>query len=124
MMFAKQAVENSLKIVKEGGYLILLEPTFSPAVMMSALFYVKKFVTRFTTKRIGILGYWNNIGEPVVSYFTHQQLIAMLASVDGCEIFETFAEKQEISWVIRMAGIWGRANSFVVLRKGNPGREQ
>jgi 2-polyprenyl-3-methyl-5-hydroxy-6-metoxy-1,4-benzoquinol methylase len=118
MEFAKQAVENSLKVVKDGGYLILLEPTFHPAFMMSALFYVKKLVTKFTTKRVGILGYWNNIGEPVVSYFTDQQLIAMLASIDGCEIYETFAERQGISWVIRMAGIWGRANSFVVLRKG------
>lgn len=118
MAFAKQAVENSLKVVKAGGYLILLEPTFRPAFMMSALFYVKKLVTKFTTERVGVFGYWNNIGEPVVSYFTHQQLIAMLASIDGCDIYETIAEKQEISWVIRMAGIWGRANSFVVLRKG------
>jgi hypothetical protein len=46
----------------------------------------------------------------------------MFASIDGCEIYETFAEKQEISWVIRMAGIWGRANSFVVLKKLKVGR--
>jgi SAM-dependent methyltransferase len=71
---ARIAVENSKRLLKPGGYLIIHEPVFSPQVAMSGVFYLKKAVTRFTNKRVGVLGYWNNVGAPVVSYYTTGQV--------------------------------------------------
>jgi SAM-dependent methyltransferase len=72
--FARIAVENSKRLIKPGGYLIIHEPVFSPQIAMSGVFYLKKAVTRFTGERVGALGYWNNVGAPVVSYYTTAQL--------------------------------------------------
>jgi SAM-dependent methyltransferase len=115
--FARQAVLNSLKLVKDGGHLIVMEPVFSPAWLATAIFHVKRFVTRFTSKRVGLLGYWNNIGEPVVSYFTQAQLVEMLSSIEGCEVREVHAEPHRVKWMMRLAGFRERADAYVVVRK-------
>jgi SAM-dependent methyltransferase len=117
MVFAGQAIENALKLVKQGGYVIVQEPVFKPALMMAAVFYLKKLVTRFTSKRVAVFANRNNIGQPVVSYLTHGQLMKMVRSIDGCDVCDTHLERRDVSWLMRMAGIWRRADSCVVLKK-------
>ena len=42
--------------------------------------YVKKGVSRITSRRVPIGGYWNNIGPPVVSYYTNEELRDMVVA--------------------------------------------
>lgn len=76
--YAALAVENAKRLLKPGGHLIVHEPVFYPHLAMSGVFYVKKAMTRVTKRRIPILGYWNNIGPPVVSYYTNEDLEEIL----------------------------------------------
>jgi SAM-dependent methyltransferase len=115
--FARQAVLNSLKLVKPGGHLIVMEPVFKPACLNTGIFYLKKLITRFTTRRVSFFGHWNNIGEPVVSYFTHEQLVTLLGALEGCEVREEYENRHRLKWMMRLAGFQGRADSYVVVRK-------
>ncbi|MDH3426592.1 MAG: class I SAM-dependent methyltransferase [Acidimicrobiia bacterium] len=64
---ARQALENCTKLITPGGRLIVVEPTFSPSLLMWALFWLKRAVGSVTSGRVE-LGAWNNLGNPVVSY--------------------------------------------------------
>jgi hypothetical protein len=59
-------------------HLIVVDEGFSPAKAVDAVFYLKRAVTRVTSRRIGILGEWNNIDPPVVFYYTNEQLVEMV----------------------------------------------
>ncbi len=76
--YAGLAVANAKRLLKPGGHLIVHEPVFYPHLAMSAVFYVKKAMTRLTKRRVPIFGYWNNIGPPVVSYYTNEDLEEIL----------------------------------------------
>jgi SAM-dependent methyltransferase len=96
--YAALAIENALALVRPGGILIIVEPVFYPAPAMDAVFYVKKAVTRVTRHRAPILGEWNNVGPPVVSYLTNEQLAAMAAG-GGRRIVERRVEPQRLAWL-------------------------
>jgi SAM-dependent methyltransferase len=85
---AQRALRNSVELLEPGGHLIVLEPIFYPSIAMDALFYLKKGVSRLTSKRVGVGGYWNNIGAPVVSYYTNEELVEMVERTPGLEIVE------------------------------------
>jgi SAM-dependent methyltransferase len=78
--YAALAVANAKRLLNPGGHLIVHEPVFYPHLAMSGVFYVKKAMTRVTKRRIPVLGYWNNIGPPVVSYYTNEDLEQILRS--------------------------------------------
>jgi ubiquinone/menaquinone biosynthesis C-methylase UbiE len=90
--YARAALHNAARLLSPGGHLLVVEPSFHPPLAMDAVFYVKKAVSRLTTRRVPILGYWNNIGAPVVSYYTHEELREMLESVPGLEIVADHAD--------------------------------
>jgi SAM-dependent methyltransferase len=89
---AALAVANAKRVLKPGGYLIVHEPTYSPAAAMTGVFWIKKGVTRLTDRRVPILGYWNNIGPPVVSYYTLDQLLTMLEAGERSELVDRHVE--------------------------------
>jgi SAM-dependent methyltransferase len=114
--YAEMAVVNSKLLLKPGGHLIIHEPVFSPPIAMSAVFYLKKFITRFTSGRVGIGGYWNNIGAPVVSYYNSDQVRRLASAgppstvVDEHEQPETlarllrpFMKRASLTLVVRLA---------------------
>jgi SAM-dependent methyltransferase len=83
---AAAAVGNALDLLRPGGHLIVVDEAFSPVWATSALFWVKKGTTRFISRRVGIFGYWNNIGPPVVSYYTRPQLVELVAAGGRTEL--------------------------------------
>lgn len=89
---ATQAVRNSLALLRPGGHLVIVDEAFRPPRALDALFYLKKAMTRLTSQRVGILGYWNNIGPPVVSYYTAGQLLHMAQAEGRAQIV---AEKRD-----------------------------
>ena len=106
--YAQLAVRNAVTLLKPGGHLIVVEPIFYPSLAMDAVFYLKKAVSKVSTKRVPIMGYWNNIGAPVVSYYTNEELASMVSGAAGLTIVE-----QDIQ-VAPMGPVLGR-----VLRKTN-----
>ena len=114
---ARAAVENSLKLLRDGGHLIVVEPTFSPAAAMSLVFWVKKIITTITGRRVGIFDTWNNIGAPVVSYLTTAELVALLASGPDCRIDDVHEEECTVNLLMRFAMISKRSDTTVVVRK-------
>ncbi len=114
---AHKALANVVKLVKPGGYVLLAEPVFAPAWAMDLVFYLKVAITRFTSERVGIFGYWNNIGAPVVSYYDCDQLRDLIGSIGGCAIVSSGVEKCEVPVVMRMAGIRDRSDATFVIQK-------
>lgn len=91
--YARTAVGNALALLPPGGHLIVLEPIFYPSWAMNGLFYLKKGVSRITDRRVPIGGYWNNIGPPVVSYYTNEELRDMVLA--GGRVREVVFEPDE-----------------------------
>lgn len=115
------AVANSLKLLKDGGHLIVVEPTFSPAAAMWLVFWVKKIVSAVTTRRIGIFDRWNNIGAPVVSYLSTAELVALLAAGAGCRVDEVHEEECAVNLMMRLAVITRKTDVTVVVQKSGAG---
>jgi SAM-dependent methyltransferase len=86
---ARRALANSADLLEPGGHLVVHEPTFSPSLAMDAVFYVKKVVSGVAPRRVAIGGSWNNIGAPVVSYYTNDQLLEMVRGTPGLEVVAT-----------------------------------
>jgi len=80
---AEKAIKNCLNILKKGGSLIIFEPVFSNYLMMDILFYLKKILSKISNKRITLFDHWNNIGVPVVSYFSKESLIKIVKQNGG-----------------------------------------
>jgi SAM-dependent methyltransferase len=114
---AMGALRNAFHLVRPGGYMIIMEPVFAPVWAMDAVFYVKRAVTAITSHRLGIFGYWNNIGAPVVSYYNVDQLRAMLNRVPCAEILEMDLQHASVAPLMRMVGIRQRADVTFVVKK-------
>lgn len=113
---AVQALDNAWALVEPGGALLVMEPTFRPSWAMWGLFHVKRVVGRLTSRRVPLLGYWNNIGEPVVSYYAHSEMKAALETLDG-ELIVANKRKKRLPFLWRLAGLTERADSVLIVRK-------
>ena len=114
----RQALENAWALVEPGGALILMEPTFRPRWVMWCLFHAKRVVGRLTSRRVPLLGYWNNIGEPVVSYYSHVEIEVAIARLGG-ELVLARKETRRLPFMWRLAGLTERADSVLILRKSH-----
>ncbi|MFH1753941.1 MAG: class I SAM-dependent methyltransferase [Candidatus Omnitrophota bacterium] len=83
------AVSNALRLVNKGGFLIVGETTFKTEAAMTALFYVKRLTTKISSKRIHLGGSEYNIGAPVVSFYSNDQVLEMIRSAGETEIVDT-----------------------------------
>jgi len=81
---ALAAIANALSMLREGGFLLIHEPVFEPRIAMDAVFWAKRVLSRLSgNRRVPVLGYWGNLGAPVVSYYSEQELLAMIARSGG-----------------------------------------
>lgn len=116
---AERALENSLALLKPSGHLLVVEPVFYPPLAMDAVFHLKRLVTRFTEGRVGVLGYWNNIGAPVVSYYNREEVRGMLQRAPAARIVRDEFYDEKLRWVVRLAGVTRRGNAtFILVREG------
>jgi hypothetical protein len=114
---ARTAIINTMRLLRPGGFLIIVEPVFAPALMMDILFYTKRLVTQFTSDRVGIGNTWNNIGAPVVSYFTHDQLLQLVGGIPHGRIVDVHRVEGLISKVMRLTFIKQRFETTLVVEK-------
>jgi len=75
---AKSAVLNALKLLKKNGYLVVIENAYAPSFPMTVLFHVKKLMSSLSNERISFLNGWNNIGAPVVSFYSIEKIKKMI----------------------------------------------
>jgi SAM-dependent methyltransferase len=114
---ARRGMVNAWQLVEEGGCLIVMEPTFRPRLVCTGLFHVKRFVSRFTRRRVPVLGRWNNLGEPIVSYFSHDELLLELAHLPGATIALDIRKRKARPLLWRLAGVTERSDSILILRR-------
>ena len=114
---AALALANALRLVKPGGHLIVIEPVFYPPVMMDVVFYVKRLVTTLAPGRIELGDQANNIGAPVVSYYTTEALTAMVHAAGSGELVDTHILPRPIGRLSKLAMIRRRDEVTLVIRK-------
>jgi len=107
-----RAIRNAFKLTQKGGEVIISEPIFEPACLNSFVFYIKKFFSRITRRRVTLFGHWNNIGEPLVSYFTINEIKELAHKYN---IVEFKLEKYKSTFLINF--FFKRLEVFVVLRR-------
>lgn len=110
----RKALQNSMKLLRSDGYLLILEPVFAPSLSMDLVFWAKRLITSFTSRRINILKLnkgFSNIGSPVVSYLGPKELRSMIEHIPGLRIVKWHEEHKEVSWIMRL----GLIGSFAVL---------
>ncbi len=89
---AVTAVANALTMLDEGGTLLIHEPVFEPKLAMDAVFWAKRGISRVSgNRRVPVLGYWGNLGAPVVSYYSAEELVRIIEEGGG-KVVEDFDE--------------------------------
>ncbi len=101
--------------MRPGGALFVLEPVFYPALTMSLVFYVKRAVTTITTRRVQLFDRWNNLGAPVVSYYTNEELRRMTEADPRSELLAVRSVPGRITALQRAALIYRREDTTLVL---------
>lgn len=101
-------------MLKKGGSIMIVEPVFEPSFLMTLIFYVKKICSLFSKNRIGIFGYWNNIGSPIVSYLSRKQLEEIIER-NGLKIIHNKQKTGSSGLLMRFTGV-KRSDFFAVLR--------
>lgn len=99
---AKSAVRNAMKLLKKNGYLVVIENAYSPSFPMTVIFYIKRFMSSLSNKRVAFLNGWNNIGAPVVSFYTNDQIRRM---IPADIVKDEAVDYPDLSLVWKLAGI-------------------
>jgi SAM-dependent methyltransferase len=111
---ARGAVDIALRLLHPGGLLVVVEPVYYPPLAMDALFYVKKLFTRLSSGRIGLGDYWWNIGAPVVSYYTNEELQEMVTAGGRAELVARDIDPAPLG---RLGALLSKTNTTLVVRK-------
>lgn len=117
LKYAREGLANAWSLVEPGGTLIIEEPTYRPRWLMGGLFYVKRLVSSLVPGRVTIFGHWNNLGEPVVSYFSHAALVQEASELPGATLVLDMRRLRRRSLAWRLIGVRERAGSLLALRK-------
>ncbi len=112
---AERGFANALRLARPGGHMVVVEPVFHPPAVMTAVFYLKRAVTTVTSRRVELLDTWNNIGAPVVSYLTDEELLSFARSSGG-RVVSLQHEERDLHPLMRVAGIRRRHETTLIIR--------
>jgi len=109
---ALTAVTNAIKILKPGGHLLIYEPAHYPRFMMWWVFWIKKCFSLVASNRIEMGKKWINLGLPVVSYFTNEQIVDLIEEIKGVGLIDAqYNEPKKLGLGI------SRTSSTFIIRK-------
>ena len=97
---AERGLANAARLARSGGLVVVLEPVFEQRGLgvvvrpNGSIFWMKRAVTSVTSRRVPILGYWNNIGAPVVSFYSGDEVAAMTARA-GLDLVHRDSREQQ-----------------------------
>jgi SAM-dependent methyltransferase len=110
---ARAAVANAVRLLRPGGHLVIVEPTFTPAPAVATLFWIKRLASWVTTRRLTVGGAWNNLGAPVVSFYSPDQIRVWAREAGAIEVFET--EHEPLSRLA--AALFTKTTTTLVIRR-------
>jgi SAM-dependent methyltransferase len=115
---ARVALSHAVSLVRPGGHVVVHEPVFYPPWTMDLVFYAKRIAATVTSRRLEILDQWNNLGAPVVSYYTNEDLREMATGDPRAELLDLRSEPAYLSSLQRAAFIRRREDTtLLILRK-------
>jgi SAM-dependent methyltransferase len=114
---ARLAFAHCLSLVRPGGHVFVLERVFYPSWMMDVVFYVKILAVKLTSRRLELFDQWNNLGAPVVSYYTNEELRQMAADDPRAEVLDLRSVPAYLSSLQRAAFIRRREDACLVIRR-------
>ena len=104
---AVQATRNALSLVGPRGRLIVVEPTYAPGWLMTVLFWLKRAAIAVTGNRRLELGRWNNLGAPLVSYYSPDEIDEIVREAGG-KVIRHRDRDARLRRLPRLAGVRGR----------------
>lgn len=124
---ASEGLRNAASLARPGGLVVVLEPVFTPRGVLDhvanpsgALFWTKRIVTLVTSERVPVLGYWNNIGAPVVSFYSFHEVSNMVMEAGLRPVMRD--EREQTLGALDRVVMRGDA-TFVARVPGDPGPE-
>jgi SAM-dependent methyltransferase len=117
---ARLALVHTVSLVRPGGHVILHEPVFYPPWTMDLVFYVKRLASALTSRRVELFHYLNNLGAPVVSYYTNEELRRMVSEDPRAEILDVRSVPALLLPLQRAAFIRRREDTTIVIRRRDP----
>jgi len=114
---ARRALAHALSLVRPGGHVLVLEPVFYPRWTMDVVFYTKKLVSTFTSRRLELFDTWNNLGAPVASYYTSEELQQMVTADPRAQLLEVRSVPAYLPSLQRAAFIRRREDATLVVRR-------
>jgi hypothetical protein len=82
-------LRNAWKLLKPDGFLILIEPSFSPSILMNVTFWAKKAFGICLCKKINLFGVnWVGIGKNIAPYYAEKQIQMMIEHLKGFRSLE------------------------------------
>ena len=102
---ATLCVAHTLRLLKRGGHLIIFEPTYEPRWAMWCAFWMKRIVGSMISSRLELGRSWLNVAQPVVSYYSVDQVRGMLRSHDVGQVVELLSGRTRLVWLIKYAGL-------------------
>ena len=114
---ARLALAHAVSLVRSGGHVIVHEPVFYPSWTMDLVFYAKKLMSALTSRRLEIFDQWNNLGAPVVSYYTNEELEQMIADDPRAELLDRQSVPAYLSSLQRAAFIRRREDTTLLVRR-------
>jgi hypothetical protein len=64
-----------------------------------------------------VFGYWNNLGEPIVSYFSHTELVREAIGLAGGHVVLDIKKTMTLRRAWQLAGVSERADSVLIIQK-------
>jgi SAM-dependent methyltransferase len=115
---AEAAVRNSLSLVRPGGRLLIMEPTYRPRWAMTGIFWAKRVMGVLIGNRRLELGHWNNLGAPLVSYYSPDEVVAIVEAAGG-KVIRHRDRTSRLRRLPRLLGVRERWFTTVMVVRGD-----
>jgi len=118
---ARLALVHAVSLVRPGGHVIVNEPVFYPPWMMDLVFYAKRAASTVTSRRLELFHHLNNLGAPVVSYYTNEELRRLAEDDPRAEVLDQRSAPAHLTSLQRAIFIRRREDTTIVIRRREAG---
>jgi SAM-dependent methyltransferase len=101
---ARQGLANAAGLLRPGGVLLVLEPTFAPQWLAAAVFAIKRLVSWRARRRLELVVPWANLGPPVVSLLDERGWLALARSLPSLAVETVISRPSSSRWSLLRRG--------------------
>lgn len=102
---AQRCLENSLRLLRRGGHLVVFEPTFRPRSLMWGVFWIKLILGSMIPRRLELGRSWLNVAQPVVSYYSRDEVEKMIDRTGARSVESHDVEPTRLGFVIERTAV-------------------